>query len=676
MNIIIPDSWLREFLKTSAKSSQIAEALSLCAASVERVEKIENDFLYHIEVTTNRGDMASVFGLAREAAAVLPRFGHKAELRIMPPPDRLKLKSKVDYLEVKIEDSHLCPRFTAILLEGTTIKPSPSLIQERLEKCGIRALNNVVDISNYVMLELGQPMHTFNYDKILGQRMLMRLSKKGEEITTLDGIKRKLSEGSIIIEDGQRIIDLCGIMGGENSAIGSQTKRVLLFVQTYDPARIRATCQKMAFRTEAASLFEKGLDPENVPRALYRAVDLLKKNTQARIHREVINLYPHPYRPKTVKLELTLVEKMLGVKIPEKEIVTILESLGFTCQLTDNNSQLSATVPSYRAQDMAIPEDLVEEIARLYGYHRLPSILPIGEIPQETEDKNLVWEERAKQTLKYWGFSETYSYSMVSEEILKKTGFSPSKTLKISNPLSEDLVYLRPSLLPSLLLTYQKNQYLKESLSLFELAKVYLPRPKDLPEEKSRLTGVLTGESFLQVKGAVEAILKEMGIKKPQFLPFATNELWHPGRCAQVKDKNGKETLGTVGEIHPQILTKLEIKGRVSAFDLDFAQIVRFATETKIYQPLPKYPPVIEDLAVIADRKVLARDILETIKSTSPLISEVSLWDIYQNTRTFHLTYRSLKKTLGEREVREIREKVIENLKKKFSAQIKTLNQY
>jgi len=338
MNIIIPDSWLREFVETTAKPPQIAEALSLCAASVEKIEKIKNDFLYHIEITTNRVDMASIFGLSRETVAVLPRFGHKAELKTQPPPpNKFKLKPKVDYLEVKIEDPHLCPRFTAILLEGTTIKPSPSLIQERLEKCGIRALNNVIDIPNYVMLEVGQPMHTFDYDKILEHRMLMRLSKKGEDITTLDGAKRKLPEGSIIIEDGKRIIDLCGIMGGENSAISSQTKRVLLFVQTYNPQRIRATCQKMAFRTEAASLFEKSLDPENVPVALYRAVELLEKNTQGRTRREVIDIYPNPYQPKTVKLGLALVEKMLGVKIPSLEIQQILESLHFNSQFAIRN---------------------------------------------------------------------------------------------------------------------------------------------------------------------------------------------------------------------------------------------------------------------------------------------------------------------------------------------------
>lgn len=677
MNIIIPDSWLRDFLKTDAKPVQIAQVLSLCATSVDRVEKLKDDYLYHIEITTNRVDLASIFGLAREAVAVLPRFGHKAQLQNQPELDpNLKFKPQVNYLEVKIENPNLCPRFTAILLDNVTIKPSSLLIQKRLEKCGIRALNNVVDISNYVMLEMGQPMHTFDYDKILGPKMLMKLSKKGGSITTLDGSNRKLPEGSIIIEDGKgRIIDLCGIMGGENSAIDQNTKKVLLFVQTYDPMRIRQTCQKMAFRTDAASLFEKSLDPENVPLALIRAVEILEKESQAKTVKEIIDIYPHPYKTKTLKLDLKLVEKILGVEIPPKEITSILTSLSFYTLETIKHAPLSVTVPSFRSQDINIPEDLIEEIARLWGYHNLPTALPSGQPPQREEYDNYFWEEKTKKALKYWGFTETYTYSMVSQELIENYGLDPKKCLKIANPLTEDWVYMRPSLISSLLSVVVQNQYLKEEISLFELSNIYFPRKNDLPEEKIRLSGVLTGSKFLEVKGLVEALLEDLGIIDYLFLPYIMPHTphpspWHTGRSTAIKTKNYE--LGIMGELYPQVAERFGIKDRVTAFDLDFSLITKLATTTKKYHPIPKYPPVIEDLAVLADKKILTADLLEAIKSVSPLIVQVSLLDIYESTRTFRIIYQSANKTLENKEVRLIREKIIKVLEKTFSAQIKT----
>lgn len=684
MNILIPDSWLRDFLKTKATPQKIAEALSLCSASVEKVEQLKDDYLYHVEITTNRVDMASVYGLARETTAVLPRFKIEAQLKNVEENVNFTLKPTVNYLSVKITDPTICPRFTAILLENVSIRPSPPKIQQRLAKCGIRPINNVVDISNYLMLEMGQPMHTFDYDKISGHKMFMRLSRKGESVVTLDGTNRKLPEGSIIIEDGRgRIIDLCGIMGGEKSAISEKTKQVLLFVQTYDPVRIRQTCQKMAFRTDASTLFEKSLDPENVIPSLKRALELLQQTTGAKAVKEAIDIYPSPYKPKTINLDTTLVERIIGVKIPPKEIINILKSLGFhtNYRLPTTNYQIS--VPSYRSQDVDIPEDLIEEIARLFGYHNLPPVLPQGEIPQNQKEEIFYWEEKTKQALKYWGFTETYNYSMISKKLLESCGFNTSGTLKIQNPLNEDLVYMRSSLLPSLLLTYQKNQNLESDIRLFEMSNVYLPQKSDLPIEQMRLCGILTGEKFPEVKGVVEVLLNDLGIENHQFLPYTIHstlytDLYHPVRTAKIRIKNlpaGKagHELGIMGEIHPRILEKFQIKDRVTVFDLDFFTLAKLATKTRKYHPIPKYPPIIEDLAVIAERRILTAEIVAAIKAISPLIKEVNLWDIFENTRTFRITYQSATKTLVDEEVGEVRKKIIETLKKNFSAEIKTI---
>src|SRR4030043_911046 len=313
MDILIPDSWLKSIIKTNAKPEDIAKYLSLSGPSVEKTTQEGKDTIYSIEITTNRVDSASILGVAREISAILPRFNLKASLLPIKVPKGLHFVSNVDYLNTKI-DNKLCYRFAAVLIKNVNIKESPLWMKERLEKVGIRPLNNIVDISNYLMIELGQPMHTFDYDKIKGAKMILRESAGGEKITTLDDQIRPLPDGTIIIEDGEgRIIDLCGIMGGKNSEVDGKTKRVLLFVQTYDPVRIRQACQKLAFRTDAASRFEKGVDPKGVLIAMGKAIEMFEKNAEAEIASQLIDIYPHPPKEKRVKLDIDLVNKIRGI---------------------------------------------------------------------------------------------------------------------------------------------------------------------------------------------------------------------------------------------------------------------------------------------------------------------------------------------------------------------------
>lgn len=512
MNIFIPDSWLKEYLQTKTPAKEIAKYLSLCSQSVERMKKIGDDWVYEIEITTNRSDCFSVYGIARELAAVLPRFNLKAKLKPLSnlKPEISGIKKTLP-LEVKISKNSLCPRFTALIFDDVVIKPSPKIIQERLEKSGIRAINNVVDISNYLMLELGSPMHTFDYDKIKKNKMILRESAGGEKITTLDGQNRELPEGTIIIEDGEgRIIDLCGIMGGENSQVDENTKKVLLFIQTYDPVKIRQTCQKMAFRTDAATRFEKGVDPEGVLIAMNRAITLLKENCQAKIASQLIDFYSQPQKEKNVSLNLNLVKKIIGIEIPAKQVKTILESLGFKLQ-KENDQQQTYLVPHWRFNDINIPQDLIEEIARIYGYDNLTSNLPptANIIPTNNSFK---WESKIKQALKFWGFFEVINYSMVSLELLNKTGFDSEDCIKIANPLSEEWVYMRPSLIPSLMETAAKNK--KDKIRIFEMANIYLNMGKNqLPEENLTLSILVSGENFISLKGVFESLMEEMGIK-------------------------------------------------------------------------------------------------------------------------------------------------------------------
>lgn len=677
MNILVPDSWLREHLKTKATPKQIAKDLSLCSQSVEKITKKNSDFIYDIEITTNRPDCLSIYGIARELNAVLPQFGLKASLKeISEEKKEIPQVKKSLPLKVKITKPSLSPRFTALIFDNITIKPSPQVIQDRLLKSGIRALNNVIDISNYLMLELGQPMHTFDYDKIKDAKMILREAKKGEKIITLDNETRQLPEGAIVIEDGGgRIIDLCGIMGGANSEVDEKTKRVLLFVQTYDPMKIRQTCQALAFRTEAASRFEKGVDPGGVILAMKKAISMFEKNCGAKVANNLIDTYPQPVKEKKVELNLPQAEKLIGVKMAKKKMIKILESLGFQSEIINDSSILFA-VPHWRDEDINLSEDLIEEIARIYGYHRLPSNLPEGKIPLVTQNPLFQWEKEIKTGLKNWGFTETMTYSMVSQSQLEKCHLHPKDSLKISNPLTEDLVYMRPSLIPSLLTVVSENN--QEEIEIFELANVYLYQANNqLPQENSMLTGLSTKGEFYQAKGIVETILKTMGVKNHQFETYELKQtfygkVFHPARTAEVMVKNN--SLGIVGEIDPHILARFGIKKRVVVFDLDFQALIKNASRVKKYQPISKYPAVIEDLAFVVPPKSLVGEMLEKIKKTNQLIVSVELLDSYQDVRTFRITYQSHRKTLTDNEVKKIREKIINQAKKKFKAKLKEKN--
>jgi len=676
MNILIPDSWLREHLKTKATPKQIAKYLTLCSQTVGKINKVGNDSTYEIEITTNRPDCLSIYGIARELNAILPQFGIKAKLKELAESKKeIPQVKKGLPLKVKISKSSLCPRFTALIFKNITIKPSPKIIQDRLEKSGVRPLNNVIDISNYLMLELGQPMHAFDYDKIKKATMILREAKKGEKIVTLDKETRNLPQEAIVIRDGAgRIIDLCGIMGGANSEVDEKTKRVLLFVQTYDPMKIRRTCQTLAFHTEAAARFEKGVDPEGVIPAMKKARVMFEKNCSAKVASELIDIYPNPQKEKTVNLDINQAEKLIGVKIAKQKIINILESLGFSL-VTDHQSLITFSVPHWRYDDISIPEDLIEEIARIYGYHRLPSNLPKGEIPAVIKDPIFEWENQVKNALKNWGLTEVMSYSMVSQTQLEKSELNTKECLKISNPLIEDLAYMRPSLIPSLLTIVPEND--QDKIIIFELANVYLyQKINKLPDEAPMLTGLLTGNKFYRAKGVVEAILANMGIiTNYQFEPYQLKQtfygkVFHPARTAEVMVKNS--SLGMVGEISPHVLARFGVKGRAVVFDLDFRELVKHASKAKKYTPIPKYPAIVEDLAFVVPLKTLVGEIIEKIKKISKLIVAVELIDSYKNIRTFRITYQSPKKTLTDKEVGKIRKKIIKAISKKFGAKIKS----
>lgn len=669
MDIKISDHWLREAVETKATPEKIKECLSLCGQSVNRLTKEGNDFVYEIEVTTNRPDCLSVYGIGRELSAILPQFGISAKLKEIPTLKIKKVTSGLP-LSVKISKKDLCPRFTALVFENVTIRPSPKFVHERLAIAGIRTLNNVIDISNYLMLELGQPMHTFDYDKILKHKMILRESKEGETVITLDGQERKLPIGTIVIEDGEgRLIDLCGIMGAKNSETDENTKRVLLFVQTYDPIKIRKTCQELGFRTEAASRFEKGIDPEGVIPAMERANFLFKEWCGANEGSELFDIYPNPYQEKTVSVSLDQIKKITGLEIDLEKAKEILESLGFKTKINQDDKLISAKVPHFRANDINIPEDLIEEIARIYGYFNLPDVLP--PLPEKIEDsanQNFDLEYKMKIALKYWGFTEVMSYSLVSEELLDKTHEDPKKLLKIANPLSSDLIFLRTSLIPSLLEIIANNNSCGQ---IFEMANVYISKGREnLPDESLELTIATTKDSFLELKGIMESLLRELSINSLEMT--IDDRFEHVFLEKTISLYLGDCNIGVMGQIRSEILKNMGIKNPIWIADIEIRRLLRFAGAGKKYSPLPKYPPIIEDLSFELPPKTYIGPVIETIKEEDLLVKSVELLDSFERTRTFRISYQSNENNLSNEEVEKIRKKVIEKVGKKFSGTLKT----
>lgn len=659
MNIKILDSWIRDFLKTDATPKEIAEKLSLTSVSIERVEKHERDFLYDIEVTTNRPDLASVVGLAREAGAVLPQFDISATFR--PPVIsseardlEISRKTRNDKIGINIaNDSSLVNRICAVVLE-VTVKPSPGFIKERLETSDIRSLNNLIDITNYVMRTIGHPTHVFDYDRLGGDTLTIHESKKGEEIETLDGKRYILPGGDIVAVNAQgEIVDLLGVMGLSNSVVTGETKRILFFIDNNEPSHIRRTSMSLAIRTEAAQLNEKGLDPELAYEALLYGINLYKKCANGKVVSDIVDIYPNKPKKKTITLSEEKLQTVIGVPIPLKQAAVLLQKLGFG--VTVKEKKLVADVPSFRASDMSIPEDLIEEIARVYGYHNIPSLLP----PQTSitttppEDSEFYWEKRVKEAFKYWGFTEVYTYSMVSEDLYDGP---TDEAVTIQNPLTTDFVYMRNSLVLSLLQAVNENK-MYDKINLFEIANVYKKKGNDLPDETRMLTGVIKrpNASFFHAKGVVEQLLTDLGIRDISF----TN-LQKGGIGAEI----------SIGQTHLGVIEVVD--EHLVVFELNFELLVRHASLRKKYTPLSKFPGVIEDLSLIADESVRTGNIISFIKKQNTLIREVSLLDKYKDTRTFHIIYQSKERNLTTEEVGEIRKKILKALKEKFDARLKT----
>lgn len=668
MNILIPDSWLREFLKTKATPKDIQKYLSLCGPSVERINKIGNEIVYDIEITTNRPDAMSVLGVAREAATILPRFGISAKLTQDPyttPTSPFVLANKKEgskKLTIKTK-ADLNPRFTSIVLTDVRVAPSPMWLKQYLELSGVRSINNVIDITNYLMLAFGQPAHVFDYDEIENGIMLLRESKKSEKIVTLDGKTHMLPGGDIVIEDGSgRLIDLCGIMGGKNSSIKPTTKTVVLFTQTYNPINIRKTSMALAARSAASSLFEKGLDNELTLPALIRGVSLMKELTGGKIASKLYDLYPAPFKPYSVAVLKEKTLSYMGIPITDGEIKKLLVPLGFNPTIT--KKEITIKVPSWRT-DVALDVDIIEEIARIWGYHNIPAKLPGGIPPIIFPDPELALEQEIKIRLRDWGFTELYTYSMISKKLMDIFSIDIKKAYKLTNPLSEEWVYMRPTLWPSILTSIEQNLHASKELKVFELSMRYVKQPNELPKEKPVLVVAWTGHKFHEAKGLAQAILALFGLQlhgfdKPKVLP------WYNDTHLPIAE------YGSVGEVNEQLLIKLGIHLPITMLELDIETLVNHAKQSKSYHPISKYPPIVEDLSFITPQGFQVGPLIDVLSRVHKLIESITFLGAYENKRTFRITYSDPTKTLTGLDIAPIRQKLIEYAGEKFGATVVT----
>jgi len=604
MNILIPDSWLREYLKTDATPKDIQRCLSLCGPSVERVNRINKDWVYDIEVTTNRVDCMSVLGIAREAKAILPQFGFKVELS--NPKINLPKISSDSKLKI-INNPSLCHRLLALHVSNVRVSPSPENISQKLESVGVRSLNNLIDITNYVMWETGHPVHVFDLNRIHTGKMVIRVAKAGEKITTLDEKTHTLLGKEVIIDDGVgNIIDLPSIMGTANSVVTDSTTEALFFIDDINAAKVRFTSMSHGIRTQAATLMEKGVDPDLGNLAISRIIDMIKILLPNAKIVSLTDIYPHPVLPKPVTLSLSQIKNNIGIDFSPDQINSILDPLGFLTEFKSHT--ISVTPPSFRAQDICIPEDVIEEIARIFGYHNLPTASLPGPIPKFISDPIFKWETKIKTALKYLGFNEVYTYSLVDKD----------SGLKIKNPLSSEWTYLRTSIIPSHLKVITENSGRFLHINLFEIANVYIPRKNDLPQEQLRLVISTTDPDYYRFKGIVETLFSDLGLSR--------------------------------------FSIRIDSESGVLYFEESLDLILKNATLIKTFAPISKFTPIFEDINVTHDHPY--DQIVLAIKKISSLISNVELIDKYQNKLTLRLTFHSDTKQLSAGDIEPIRSKL------------------
>ena len=583
-----------------------------------------DDSIVEFEITPNRPDCLSVIGLAREASATFKR-----PLKLHTPEPHGCGGSIADLVDIDIEDGDLCPRYTARMVKNVKIAPSPRWMRERLRNSGVRPINNIVDITNYVMLEYGQPMHAFDFSCVEGGHIIVRTAREGETIQTLDGNERKLTPNMLCICDEHKPVCVAGVMGGANSEIVGDTAMVLFESANFNGVSVRRTASALGMRTDASSRYEKGLDMMNTIKAVERACELVEMLGCGEVVDGVMDVVAKEKAPTVVKLEPDKINALLGTELSEDLMREILVSLGFILNGDD------IYVPSWRG-DVEHYSDIAEEVARFYGYNKIPCTLMRGETTRGGFSEQQRFDRTIGGAVRALGYDEIITYSFISptyyDKIRMPKDSSLRNSLKILNPLGEDTSIMRTTILPSMLEIIARNHsYRNKSARLYELGKIYLPREDGLADEPKYLSLGAYGDGvdFFSFKGSIETLLHELRITDVKYVACANNDSYHPGRCAKVYA--GETYLGVFGQIHPLVAANYGMDTEVYTAELSFDAMYEKRGDIPVYQPLPKFPAVTRDIAVVCDEAVTVGALEESIRrGAKGLLKDVSLFDIYR----------------------------------------------
>ena len=628
-----------------------------------------HDVVFEYEITSNRVDCYSVVGLAREAAATFRKEFHPPIVKETGNDENIR-----DYLTVEVEDTTLCPRYCARMVKNIKLAPSPEWMQRRLAASGIRPINNIVDITNYVMEEYGQPMHAYDYDLIGGHKIIVKCAEDGDEFQTLDGQIRKLDHTVLMINDGEKEVGIAGIMGGENSKITDEVKTMVFEAACFDGTNIRLSSKKVGLRTDASGKFEKGLDPNNAEAAVNRACQLIEELGAGEVVGGILDIYPQKREPVRVKFDPERINRILGTEIGKeqmKEYFRMLE-LGF-----DEETQ-EVIAPTFR-QDIHCLADLAEEVARFFGYDNIPTTLPSGEATTGKLSYKLRIEEIAREVAEFSGFSQSMTYSFESPKVFDKLmipeGDELRRTVTILNPLGEDFSIMRTSPLNGLFTSLSTNYNRRnKDVKLYELANIYLPKNlplTELPDERMQFTLGMYGEGdFFTMKGVVEELFDKLGMrKKVHYDPKCSRPYFHPGRKADIVYDG--VTVGYLGELHPDVADRYKIGERTYVAVLDMPAVIPFADFDRKYQGLAKYPAVTRDLSMVVPKAVLVGQIEDVLAQRGgKRLESYNLFDIYEGAQigtgyksvAYSITFRAKDHTLTDDEVNGVMKKILNGL--------------
>ncbi len=685
----VPLEWLKEFVKVRSKPEDLASRLTMSGLEVESIERLGKDAILDVAVTPNRADCLSIVGMAREVAAVT---GLKFEApSFKAPGGKGKISSRA---RVSVKSPSLCPRYCARVIEGVKVGPSPAWLAGRLAACGVRSVNNVVDATNYVMLETGQPLHAFDLSSIRGGRIVVRAAGEAARFTTLDGIDRMLEAEDLLICDGEGPVALAGVMGGQNSEVRDSTTSLLLESACFAPRGIRRTSRRLGLSSESSRRFERGVDPAGTLQALQKLAALIVKTAGGVPTADWIDAYPKRIGPRSLVLSESEVKRILGVTVKAPQVVGILSALGFSAARAAGG-RIRIKVPTFRP-DIERPIDVIEEVARLYGYDRIPETMPLVRVAPLSRPRFHREVELLRERLADAGLSEALLYGFTSEEKTAPFAELCSQPVKITNPLSSEHGVMCTTLLPGLLDAMKLNaSRQRPGARLFALQKVfYRPMAMGPSDEPRRVAGVLSGErfpgawerakeqlDFYDAKGVVESALSCMGLSGQAI--FQRGEAYrflHPGSFAYVIV--GGKRVGFVGQLHPEVAARWELKEKVFAFELSFEAMAEVAAaHSPRFTELSRFPFVERDLALVVEERVPAVEIERTIEGCAvDLIEGVRIFDVYRGTGLpaghkslgVSLRFSGGDRTLTDDEVEAAQVKILAALKMKLGAEQRT----